>query len=88
MAGGSSGPGIDGTTEIGGIATRTAYRRRGIGAAVTAALTRHLLEATGLDCVWLSPAGPDQERLYATVGYRSLGEMLFIWKPGDAAAAE
>jgi hypothetical protein len=31
--------------------------------------------------VWLSPAGPDQERLYGTVGYRSLGEMLFIWKP-------
>lgn len=81
MAGGSCGLGIDGTTEIGGIATRPAFRRRGIGAAVTAALSRHLLEVSGLDCVWLSPAGSDQERLYGTVGYRSLGEMLFIWKP-------
>ena len=81
MAGGSSGSAISGTTEIGGIATRPAFRRRGAGAAVTAALARHLLEVVGLDCVWLSPAGPDQERLYATVGFRSLGEMLFIWKP-------
>ncbi|NUR61298.1 MAG: hypothetical protein HOV87_21950, partial [Catenulispora sp.] len=55
--------------------------------AVTAALTRHVLEVSGLDCVWLSPAGPDQERLYATVGYRSLGEMLFIWRPKVEAEA-
>ena len=81
MAGGGSGTANSGTTEIGGIATRPAFRRRGAGAAVTAALARHLLEAAGLDCVWLSPSGPDQERLYATVGFRSLGEMLFIWKP-------
>ena len=81
MAGGGSGAAIGGTTEIGGIATRPAFRRRGAGAAVTAALSRHLLEVAGLDCLWLSPAGPDQERLYASIGYRSLGEMLFIWKP-------
>ncbi|GAA1962358.1 hypothetical protein GCM10009838_19070 [Catenulispora subtropica] len=81
MGGGGCGLGLGGTTEIGGIATRPAFRRRGVGAAVTAALSRHLLEVSGLDCVWLSPAGPDQERLYSTVGYRSLGEMLFIWKP-------
>jgi ribosomal protein S18 acetylase RimI-like enzyme len=81
IACGSSGPAISGTTEIGGVGTRPAFRRRGAGAAVTAALARHLLEVAGLDCVWLSPAGPDQERLYASIGFRSLGEMLFIWKP-------
>ncbi|MEY9855154.1 GNAT superfamily N-acetyltransferase [Catenulispora sp. GAS73] len=81
MAGGGSGSANSGTTEIGGIATRPPFRRRGAGAAVTAALSRHLLEVAGLDCVWLSPSGPDQERLYASIGYRSLGEMLFIWKP-------
>jgi ribosomal protein S18 acetylase RimI-like enzyme len=83
MAGGTSGASSaeTGTTEVGGIATRPGFRRRGIGGAVTAALSRHLLETVGLECVWLSPAGPDQERLYASVGYRSLGEMLFIWKP-------
>ena len=85
MAGGACGPAIEGTTEVGGIATRPAFRRRGIGAAATAALTRHLFEVAGLECVWLSPAGPDQERLYGTVGYRSLGEMLFIWKPAEEA---
>ena len=80
MAGGTCGSAIAGTTEVGGIATRPAFRRRGAGAAVTAALSRHLLEKVGLDCVWLSPAGADQERLYGSIGYRSLGEMLFIWK--------
>ena len=58
---------------------RERFRRRGIGAAVTAALTRAAFD-DGLECVWLSPAGPDQERLYASIGYRSCGEMLFIWK--------
>lgn len=81
MAGGGCGPAIARTTEVGGIATRPAFRRRGAGAAVTAALSRHLLEVVGLDCVWLSPAGPDQERLYGSIGFKSLGEMLFIWKP-------
>jgi GNAT superfamily N-acetyltransferase len=81
MGGGTCGVAIAGTTEVGGIATRPGFRRRGIGAALTAALTRHLVDVVGLECVWLSPAGPDQERLYGTVGYRSLGEMLFIWKP-------
>jgi ribosomal protein S18 acetylase RimI-like enzyme len=81
MAAGGCGPAIAGTTEVGGIGTRPAFRRRGAGAAVTAELSRHLLEVAGLDCVWLSPAGPEQERLYASIGYRSLGEMLFIWKP-------
>ncbi|OLE29274.1 MAG: hypothetical protein AUG49_00040 [Catenulispora sp. 13_1_20CM_3_70_7] len=81
MGGGTCGVAIAGTTEVGGIATRPGFRRRGIGAALTAALTRQLVDVVGLECVWLSPAGPDQERLYGTVGYRSLGEMLFIWKP-------
>jgi ribosomal protein S18 acetylase RimI-like enzyme len=69
-----------GTTEVAGIAVRTSFRRRGIGAAVTAALTRAAFD-DGLACVWLAPAGPEQERLYTTVGYRSAGEMLFILQP-------
>jgi GNAT superfamily N-acetyltransferase len=81
MGGGTCGAAIADTTEIGGIATRPGFRRRGVGAALTAALSRHLVEVVGLECVWLAPAGPDQERLYGTVGYRSLGEMLFIWQP-------
>lgn len=66
-----------GTTEVAGIVTAADFRKRGIGAAVTALLTRTAFES-GLDCAWLSPAGPDQERLYASIGYQSTGEMLFI----------
>jgi ribosomal protein S18 acetylase RimI-like enzyme len=68
------------TTEVAGIAVRAPFRRRGIGAAVTAALTRAAFE-DGLECVWLAPAGPDQERMYTRIGYRSSGEVLYILKP-------
>lgn len=68
-----------GTTEVGGIGVREAFRRRGIGGAVTAALTAEAFQR-GVECVWLTPAGPDQERLYASVGFQSVGEMLFMWK--------
>ena len=80
MGGGSFTAPRHKTTEVAGIAVREQFRRRGIGAAVTAALTRAAFD-DGLECVWLSPAGPEQERLYATVGYRSSGEVLFILKP-------
>jgi predicted GNAT family acetyltransferase len=74
------------TTEVAGIAVRAPYRRRGIGATVTAALTRAAFE-DGLDCVWLAPAGPTQERMYASIGYRSLGEVLYILKEPETPAA-
>lgn len=79
MGGGSFSIPRAGTTEVGGIGVREAFRRRGIGAAVTRALTQEAFDR-GVECVWLTPAGPDQERLYGTVGFRSLGEMLFVWK--------
>ncbi len=68
-----------GTTEVGGIAVREAFRRRGIGAAVTGVLSRAAFDRA-LECAWLSPAGPAQERMYASIGYRSSGEMVFIAK--------
>jgi GNAT superfamily N-acetyltransferase len=79
MGGGSFSIPRGGTTEAGGIGVREAFRRRGVGAAVTRALTQEAFDR-GVECVWLTPAGADQERLYGTVGFRSLGEMLFIWK--------
>jgi GNAT superfamily N-acetyltransferase len=77
MGGGTFTAPRSGTTEVAGIAVRPSFRRRGVGAGVTALLTRTAFDR-GLECVWLTPAGPDQERMYSTVGYRSTGEMLFI----------
>lgn len=86
MGGGQFAPLRAGTTEVAGIAVRSEFRRRGIGGAVTGLLSQEAFER-GAECVWLTPAGADQERLYASLGYRSTGKMLFISKPRAAAAS-
>ncbi|MER5336359.1 GNAT family N-acetyltransferase [Micromonospora sp. NPDC002717] len=58
--------------EIAGIATLPAARRRGLGAAVTAALARALL-AAGTDLVFLSAGSEDIARVYLRVGFRRVG---------------
>jgi len=80
MGGGALAVPRVGTTEVGGVAVMDQYRRRGIGAAVTHRLTQVGFDS-GLECLWLTPAGVDQQRLYLTMGYRSGGDMLFISKP-------
>ncbi|MEU2667489.1 GNAT family N-acetyltransferase [Streptomyces sp. NPDC007164] len=75
-AGGCSVP-VDGLTELAGLAVADAYRRRGIGAALSAHLTA---TAFGRGCrvVWLEPGDADVERIYAAIGYRRVGEKLNI----------
>ena len=63
---------LDGVTEIVGVATLPAYRRRGLGAAVTAALVADALER-GVETVFLSAADEDVARMYASVGFRRVG---------------
>ncbi|MEU4780721.1 GNAT family N-acetyltransferase [Micromonospora sp. NPDC023633] len=58
--------------EIAGVATLPAARRRGLGAAVTAALARELL-AAGTDLVFLSAGSEDIARVYLRVGFRRVG---------------
>jgi GNAT superfamily N-acetyltransferase len=58
-----------GCAEIVGVATLPAARRRGYGAAVSAALARHALDA-GHDLVFLSAASEDVARVYARIGFR------------------
>lgn len=58
--------------EIAGIATLPVARRRGLGAAVTAALARHALD-TGVDLVLLSAGSDDIARVYTRVGFRRVG---------------
>lgn len=64
----------EGATEIVGVATLPAYRRRGIGAAVTAALIGDAL-ARGVEVVFLSAGDQDIARVYARAGFRQVGEV-------------
>lgn len=58
--------------EIAGVATLPAARRRGIAAALTAELARHLLDA-GTDLVLLSASSEDVARVYVRAGFRRVG---------------
>ncbi|GIJ77391.1 FR47-like protein [Micromonospora phaseoli] len=58
--------------EIAGVATLPSARRRGLGAAVTAALARALL-AAGTDLVFLSAGSQEIARVYLRVGFRRIG---------------
>jgi GNAT superfamily N-acetyltransferase len=77
VGGGVAEPVVDGTTEVAGIAVRAAYRRRGAGAAITAWLTA-AVHAQGAHTAFLTPAGTDEQRLYARVGYQPAGDMLHL----------
>lgn len=70
-------PSEAGVAEIAAIATATSHRRRGIGGAVTALLTREGARA-GLTTLFLTPANDRAASVYARVGYRKQGEALFI----------
>lgn len=59
-------------TEVVGIATLPVARRRGLGAAVTAALVRDALES-GVTTVLLSAGSDDVARVYERVGFRRVG---------------
>lgn len=63
---------VDDVAEIAGVATLPTARRRGLGAAVTAALARHALDR-GVDLVFLSAGSDDIARVYARVGFQRVG---------------
>nr|WSW67269.1 GNAT family N-acetyltransferase [Streptomyces sp. NBC_00995] len=75
-AGGCSVP-VDGLSELAGLAVTADFRRRGIGAALSAHLTETAF-ARGCRVVWLEPGDADVERIYASIGYRRVGEKLNI----------
>jgi len=68
---------VDGLSELAGLAVAANFRRRGIGAMVSAYLTAAVL-GRGCRTVWLEPGDPDIERIYAGIGYRTVGEKLNI----------
>ncbi len=80
VAGGQAVPPHDAVSEVAGIATRPEYRRRGIAAALTAAVTSRLF-AAGTEIAWLEASGPDSWRVYERIGYRPTGSRLYIALP-------
>ncbi|WP_188188778.1 GNAT family N-acetyltransferase [Nonomuraea sp. SYSU D8015] len=80
VGGGQVGSPHRGVAEVAGIAVRDSHRRRGIGGAVTALLTREGAKA-GITTPFLTPADDGAAQVYARVGYRKVGEMLFISLP-------
>jgi predicted GNAT family acetyltransferase len=58
--------------EVVGVGTLPIARRRGLGAAVTAALARHAYD-NGARIVFLSAGSEEIARVYASVGFRRIG---------------
>ena len=58
--------------EIAGVATLPTARRKGLGAAVTAAIARRALD-DGADVVFLAAGSEDIARVYVRVGFRRIG---------------
>ena len=77
---------VDGVTEIVGVATLPAARRRGLGTAVTAALVDDAREA-GLDTIFLSAASDDVARVYERLGFVRVGHAGMASPPGPAVHA-
>jgi predicted GNAT family acetyltransferase len=70
----------DGISEVAGVATAEAWRRRGIAGAVTAAAARMAFDAGAELCV-LSPGSDAAMRVYARAGFRRAATMLH-WSDG------
>lgn len=68
---------VDGLTELVGVSVRDLWRRRGIGAAVSAYATA-TAHGRGYSTVWLEPADTTVERMYAGIGFHRIGEKLNI----------
>ncbi|MEV3860172.1 GNAT family N-acetyltransferase [Streptomyces sp. NPDC050095] len=62
-------------TEIAGVGTLPAARRRGLGLAVTSTLVTHAV-AAGVGLVFLSAGDDDVARLYGRLGFRPVGTAM------------
>ncbi len=70
----------DGVTEIAAIGVREPFRRRGIATAVVRWLAREA-QAAGAGTVFLMAESEVEERIYARIGFETVGEMLHISNP-------
>ena len=72
---------VDGTSEVAGVATAEAWRRRGLAGVVTAAVARAAFAAGARLCL-LSPGNDEAQRVYARAGFRGTATMLH-WADPD-----
>jgi len=72
---------VDGTSEVAGVATAEAWRRRGLAGVVTAAAARAAFAAGARLCL-LSPGNDEAQRVYARAGFRGTATMLHWADPG------
>ncbi|HWS33327.1 MAG TPA: GNAT family N-acetyltransferase [Actinoplanes sp.] len=79
VGGGQADPPNHGLSEVAGIAVREQFRRRGLGAAITACITRRLFERD-VEVTWLEASGDDSWRVYERIGYVPSGHRLYIAK--------
>ena len=77
---------LDGTTEIGGVATLAAFRRRGIAAAITGEAVRTAF-ADGAEAAILTAGDERAGRVYERVGFRPYATMLAYRDADEPAPA-
>lgn len=75
---------VGGVAELIGVGTVPAYRRRGLGAAVTAALTAEAL-AGGVEVVFMSAGDADVARIYRRLGFADAGTACIAAPPETSA---
>lgn len=63
---------VDEVAEITGVTTLPAYRRQGLGAAVTSFLAQHALRR-GARLLWMSATDAAVARVYSRLGFREIG---------------
>jgi len=73
---------VNGVTELAGIATLEGYRRRGIGAALTAALAQDAREQ-GCDLIFLSAGDEGVARTYARAGFQTIAQAADTMDPAE-----
>ncbi|RFU36750.1 GNAT family N-acetyltransferase [Actinomadura logoneensis] len=72
-------PALDGMSRVAPVYTRPAHRRRGYGAAVTAAVTRSALDAGVRHIVLFTDlSNPTSNGIYRAVGYRPVTDRLLL----------
>jgi GNAT superfamily N-acetyltransferase len=70
---------VDGRTELAAVGVIEAYRRRGVATAVSYLLSRAALDAR--IGPYLQAEGPPEERMYARLGYRTVGALILASRP-------
>jgi GNAT superfamily N-acetyltransferase len=72
----------DGLGEVAGVAVRQAFRRRGVATAISHQLAAKAF-ASGATTLFLTPAGPDEARVYQRVGFSEVDHQVHTSLPAQ-----